>query len=429
MLRIIIICSLIIHFFENPAQNLSKKEIEIISLVKKNNDAAIKLLEEAVNTNSGTMNLEGVKEVGMLFKDQFDKLGMDTRWIDLSDLNRAGHLFAENYGNKGKRVLLIGHLDTVFPKNSPFQKMEYLPNGVVKGPGANDMKGGNVILLFALKALHEARELTNAQIIVALTGDEELTGKPISLSRKDLIEAGKRSDIALGFETSTGFNNVTLARRGSSGWKVEIKGKRRHSAGIFLNGVGAGAIFESGRILNDFYENLKGETYLTFNPGIILGGTEINYDEPSNTGNAFGKTNVVAQSVIIDGDLRFISEEQKEQTREKMREIVSNNLPETSAEITFFDSYPAMPPTQKNKNLLKKFSDVSVAMGHGPVEAWDPSKRGAADVSFVAQYVACIDGLGAMGNWAHTSKETINLKTFEVLTQRTAVLIYRLINE
>ena len=196
-----------------------------------------------------------------------------------------------------------------------------------------------------------------------------------------------------------------------------------------MTGVGAGAVFESGRILNDFYETLKGETYLTFNPGIILGGTDISYDEPSNTGNAFGKTNVVAQSVIIDGDLRFISEEQKEITRAKMRAIVANNLPETSAKITFFDSYPAMPPTQENKDLLKKFSKVSIDLGHGPVEAWDPSKRGAADVSFVAQYVACIDGLGAMGAGAHTPDETIDLATFEVLTQRAAVLIYRLINE
>jgi glutamate carboxypeptidase len=429
MLRIIIICFLLVQFLENPAQKLSRKEKEIISIVQKNNDAAIQLLEQAVNLNSGTMNLDGVKEVGMLFKGQFDQIGMDTKWIDLSNLNRAGHLFAETKGSKGKRILLIGHLDTVFPENSPFQKMERLPDGTVKGPGTNDMKGGDVIILFALRALHEAGHLADAQIIVALTGDEELTGKPISLSRKDLIDAGKRSDIALGFENSTGFNNVTLARRGSSGGKVEIEGKRAHSSGIFMTGVGAGAVFEAGRILNDFYETLKGETYLTFNPGIILGGTEMSYDEPSNTGNAFGKTNVVAQSVIIDGDLRFISEEQKERTRAKMREIVANNLPETSAKITFFDSYPAMPPTQNNKNLLKTFSQVSTDMGHGPVEAWDPSKRGAADVSFVAQYVACIDGLGAMGAGGHTPNETIDLATFEVLTQRAAVLIYRLINE
>ena len=235
MLRITFICFLLVQFLENPAQKLSKKEKEIISLVHKNNDAAMALLEEAVNINSGTMNLEGVKKVGMLFKGQFDEIRMDTKWVDLTNLNRAGHLFAETKGNKGKRVLLIGHLDTVFPKNSPFQKMERHPDGAVKGPGTNDMKGGNVILLFALKALHEAGELTDAQIIVALTGDEELTGKPISLSRKDLIEAGQRSDIALGFENSTGFNNVTLARRGSSGWKVEIKGKRRHSAGTIFD--------------------------------------------------------------------------------------------------------------------------------------------------------------------------------------------------
>ena len=170
---------------------------------------AIQLLEKAVNINSGTMNLEGVKEVGMLFKDQFDQIEMDTKWIDMSNLNRAGHLFAETKGSKGKRILLIGHLDTVFPKNSPFQKMERLSDSMAKGPGTNDMKGGNVILLYALKALHDAGELTDAQIIVALTGDEELTGKPISLSRKDLIEAGQRSDIALGFENSTGFKDVT----------------------------------------------------------------------------------------------------------------------------------------------------------------------------------------------------------------------------
>ena len=138
MLRIIIICFLLVQFLENPAQKLSRKEKKIISIVQKNNDAAIQLLEQAVNLNSGTMNLEGVKEVGMLFKGQFDQIGMDTKWIDLSNLNRAGDLFAETKGNKGKRVLLIGHLDTVFPENSPFQKMERLPDGTVKGPGTNE---------------------------------------------------------------------------------------------------------------------------------------------------------------------------------------------------------------------------------------------------------------------------------------------------
>ncbi|MFY0686921.1 MAG: M20/M25/M40 family metallo-hydrolase [Cyclobacteriaceae bacterium] len=411
------------------AQKLSKAEKKVIQAVEQNNESAIAFLEKVVNINSGTMNHPGVKEVGMVFKAEYEQIGMETSWIDLKEVDRSGHLFAETKGSKGKRVLLIGHLDTVFPKDSPFQKLEKRDDGLWHGPGANDMKGGDVIMLYALKALYEAGQLSDGQVIVALTGDEEMTGKPLTISRKHLIEAAKRSDIALGFETSTGFNNATIARRGSSGWKVEVTGKRAHSSAIFRESIGAGAIFETGRILNAFYEEVRGEEYLTFNPGIILGGTEINYDEPMNKGTAFGKTNVVAQTVVVDGGLRFISEEQKANARAKMREIVADNLPQTSATISFVDSYPAMGPTAGNQALLEKFSKVSVDLGQGPVTAWDPGKRGAADVSFVAQYVDCMDGLGTMGTGAHTPGETVDLATIEDLTKRAAILIYRLIND
>ena len=125
-----------------------------------------------------------------------------------------------------------------------------------------------------------------------------------------MVDAAKRSDIALGFETSTGFNYATVARRGSSGWKVEVKGKRAHSSGIFRDNVGAGAVFEMSRILNEFYNEVKGEEYLTFNPGILLGGTLMEFDSELSKGNVFGKTNVVAQKAVVEGGLRFISEEQ-----------------------------------------------------------------------------------------------------------------------
>ena len=214
------------------------------------------------------------------------------------------------------------------------------------------MKGGNVIMLYALKALADNGLLKDAQIIAAFTGDEEATGKPLTISRKHLIDAGKRSDIALGFETSTGFNYATVARRGSSDWKVEVMGRRAHSSGIFSDRTGAGAIFEISRILNEFYNKVRGEEYLTFNPGIILGGTQMNYDQQLSKGDVFGKSNVVAQTAVVYGGLRFISEEQKENARDKMREIVNDNLPQTSAKVTFIDSYPAMQPTEGNDNLL-----------------------------------------------------------------------------
>ncbi len=411
------------------AQKLSRTEKKIVSSIEKNNDEAIGFLEKVVNINSGTLNAEGVKKVGMVFKDAFDNIGFETTWIEMpEEMNRSGHLFAETSGTKGKKLLLIGHLDTVFEEDSPFQTFEMVNDSIAHAPGGNDMKGGDVIVLYALKALSDNGLLGDAQIIVAFTGDEESTGKPLSISRKDLIDAAKRSDIALGFETSTGFNYATVARRGASGWAVEVEGKRAHSSGIFSEGTGAGAIFEMSRILHEFYTDVKGEDLLTFNPGVLLGGTFVNYDELTSKGDAFGKTNVVAQKAVVKGGLRFISEEQKERARTKMRKIVANNLPKTSATVSFTDSYPAMQPTEGNLELLSTLNEVSLDLKQGEVLAYDPGRRGAADVSFVAQYVDGLDGLGTMGSNAHTPQETVNLNTIEELTKRTAILIYRLIN-
>ncbi|NNL08389.1 MAG: M20/M25/M40 family metallo-hydrolase [Croceitalea sp.] len=412
------------------SQKLSRTEKKVIASVEKNNAEAISFLEQVVNINSGTLNASGVKEVGMVFKDAFDNINFKTQWIDMpADMNRAGHLFAETTGNKGKKLLLIGHLDTVFEEDSPFQKFEMVNDSTAHAPGGNDMKGGDVIVLYALKALSEQDLLKNAQIIVAFTGDEESTGKPLEISRKDLIEAAQRSDVALGFETSTGFNYATVARRGASGWALEVEGRRAHSSGVFSERTGAGAIFEISRILHQFYTDVKGEDLLTFNPGTLMGGTFVDFDAMTSKGEVFGKSNVVAQKAMARGGLRFISEEQKETARDKMREIVANNLPQTSASITFTDSYPAMAPSEGNLALLNTLNQVSLDLGQGEVLAYDPGRRGAADVSFVAQYVDCLDGMGTMGSRAHTPEETVNLNTIEDLTKRTAILIYRLINE
>ena len=241
-------------------QKIDRKEKRLLSTIEANNDQALDFLEKVINMNSGTMNANGVKAVGMVFAEEFDKIGFDTRWVDMpAEMQRAGHLFAETQGDSGKKLLLIGHIDTVFEEDSPFQKFEMINDSLAHAPGGNDMKGGDVIVLYALKALHENGLLKDHQVIVAFTGDEESTGKPLSISRKDLIDAAKRSDIALGFETSTGFNNATVARRGASGWKVEVTGKRAHSSGVFRENVGAGAIFEMSRILHRFYEEVRGE--------------------------------------------------------------------------------------------------------------------------------------------------------------------------
>jgi len=410
------------------AGDLNKEETAILAFIDQNIDEQTEFLEKIVNVNSGTFNLEGVREVGRLFDKEFDKLGFETKWIDMpAEMGRAGHLQAELKGNAGKRLLLMGHLDTVFPKNSPFQKTERQGNRIT-GPGISDMKNGDVIILYALKALHAQGLLKDRQIAVFFTGDEENTGQPLSISRKDVIDLSKRSDMAINFETGRQ-NQAVIARRGSSSWSLEVKGKRAHSSGIFKPGSGAGAIFETARILDRFYSQIRGEHNLTFNPGTIAGGTFVNFDKDSAQWSSYGKTNVIAQSATVKGDLRFISEEQKERVRNKMRQVVANNLPRTSAEISFADKYPSMPVTDGNKALLHVLNQTSLDLGYGAVQPNDPGSRGAADISFVAPHVASIDGLGSWGGKAHAPGEWMDIKGFRMATKRAALFLYRLTRE
>ncbi len=412
---------------EAATARLDAIESRIAAHVDEHAEEAIAFLQRVVDINSGTMNHAGVREVGRVFGDRLAELGFETRWIDMPpEVNRAGHLFAAREGTRGKELLLIGHLDTVFEEDSPFQRFERDAN-VARGPGVEDMKGGDVVILYALEALHAAGALEGTTILVALTGDEEKPGDPIEISRRDLIEAGKRADVALGFEGGVGSaNSATVARRGSSGWTLTVHGTPGHSSQIFGERYGSGAIFEAARILNGFHEVVRGEQYLTFNPGVILGGTEVTYDPALNRGEAFGKTNVIAETAIVDGGLRFITEEQKERARAKMREVVAGHLPGTRAEIEFRDGYPAMPPTEGNRALLTMVDDVSRDLGLGPIDPVDPGARGAADISFVAPYADGLAGLGPFGDGGHTVDESLELGSLRTATLRAALLIYRL---
>ncbi|MFQ5702659.1 MAG: M20/M25/M40 family metallo-hydrolase [Gemmatimonadales bacterium] len=407
-------------------QELSTVERQIAEYVDAHNEEAVGLLERVVNINSGTMNHEGVRAVGRVFRSEFDELGFSTRWMPLDNIDRAGHLFAEIRGDRGRKLLLIGHLDTVFPEDSPFQRFER-DGTMARGPGTEDMKAGDVIILYALKALRAAGALDGATIVVALTGDEEDTGEPLDATRRYLIDAAKRSDVALGFEGGVGgMHTATVARRGYTGWSLRVSGKRGHSSLIFGAQYGSGAIYETARILNSFREELAGEEYLTFGPGIIVGGTAASYDTAHARGTAFGKTNVIPQTVTVAGDLRTLTVEQRDRTKAKMQEIVARHLPLTSAEITFRDSYPPMAPTAGNRDLLAMLDRVNRDMGYGPIETVDPGRRGAADISFATAYVDGLAGLGAFGSGGHTPEEMVDLRSVPVATKRAAILIYRL---
>lgn len=412
------------------AQTLDATERRIVEHVDQYADEAVTLLERIVNINSGTMNRAGVRRVADVLLPEFQALGFDVHYVVMPDsLQRGGHLVAARSGTRGRKLLLIGHLDTVFEEDSPFQRFQRIDANTAAGPGVVDMKSGDVVILHALKALHGAGALDNSTITVVLTGDEERPGRPISVARRELVEAGKRSDVALGFEAGVRDEQGdfgTVGRRSSSSWTLRVKGRPAHSSGIFGNTAGAGAIFEAARILNAFYHELRGEEHLTFNPGLMVGGTDAELRADA-TGSVSGKTNIVAEYALVQGDIRTLTNEQLERTRERMRAIVAQSLPRTSAQIEFDDGYPSMPPTPGNYRLLELYDEVSRALGLGPVRALDPGRRGAGDASFVAEYVAVLDGLGASGSGSHTVEERLDVRSMSKATKRAAILIHRLI--
>jgi glutamate carboxypeptidase len=176
---------------------LAPEERRMAATVDAEQDRTVALLERLVNRNSGSLNLDGVRAVGRMMREELEPLGFEVRWVDMSATGRAGHIVATHRG-PGRNVLLIGHLDTVFEPDSPFQRFTRTGNRAT-GPGVGDDKGGLVVIVAALRAMHAAGTLRTANVTIVLTGDEERTGSPIAIARRDLIEARRPSDFGLEF--------------------------------------------------------------------------------------------------------------------------------------------------------------------------------------------------------------------------------------
>jgi glutamate carboxypeptidase len=407
--------------------SLTPVERAIAAFVDEHNDEAIALLARVVDINSGTMNLDGVRAVGEAFSGEFERLGFAVEWIDQSSVGRAGHLIARHPG-PGPKLLLIGHLDTVFERDHPFQRFERVDATSARGPGVLDMKGGDVVMLQALRALDAAGALDAMNIVVALMGDEEEPGHPRAIARAPLVEAAKGASAAIGFENGDGNpQHAVTARRGTTSWELRVSAKSGHSSQIFSEDLGAGAVFEAARILDAFRARLASETHLTFNPGLIVGGSAAQVDAAGAHGTAAGKNNVVASDVRVVGDLRALTVDQFTRARQAMTEIADRSLPGTRATITFGEGYPPLAPTEGNASLLAIYDEASRDLGFLPVTAVSPDRAGAADVSFVAGEVPrVLDAIGMKGHDDHSPSETADLTAFPMQAKRAAVLLHRL---
>lgn len=408
---------------------LSPAETKMAATVDTIHEPSITLLQQLVDVNSGSMNLPGVEQVGKMMRAELEPLGFKVEWKPMAAAKRAGHIIATHAGAPGtKRLLLIGHLDTVFEQDSPFQKFERKGDSGV-GPGAADDKGGMVVMLMALKAMKAAGTLAKANIEIVLTGDEEDSGDPIDVARADLVAAGKRADVALDFEglvIENGGDMGSIARRSSNTWTLTATGKAGHSSGIFGEGVGDGAIYELTRIIATFRKELP-EQNLTFNVGLIAGGQTATFDSDGVRATATGKSNIIPGIAMARGDFRTLSEDQTKRVKDKMTAIVAAHAPLTDARIVFeTGGYPAMAPTDGNRAILTALNGVNADLKLPEMPALDPLKRGAGDISFVANDVSGIAGLGPSSRGDHAPGETVDLASFKRQAKRAAILMSRL---
>ena len=411
---------------------LSPVEKRMAATVDGEHERAVALLEKLVNQNSGSLNLPGVEKVGQMMRAAFEPLGFTVVWKPMAATQRAGHIIATHRGNgRGKKMLLIGHLDTVFEPASPFQTFKRDGDKGI-GPGANDNKGGLIVMLSALRAMKAAGTLAAADIEIVLTGDEEDAGDPIDLARADLIAAGKRADVALDFEglvVIDGKDMGSIARRSAGSWTVTAKAKGGHSSGIFSDSAGDGAIYALAKIIAAFRAELP-EPNLTFNVGLITGGVEAALGPGAITATASGKTNIIPEIAIARGDIRTLSDEQTARVSARMQAIVARASPGATAQIAFgTDGYPAMAPTDGARNLLAKLNVINKDLGLAEMAPLDPIKRGAGDIAFVAKDVDGLVGLGSAGSGDHAIGETVDLNSLKRQAKRAAILMTRLSRE
>lgn len=408
---------------------ISSAEQAMIASVDANYENSVSLLEKLVNQNSGTLNLAGVKAVADMLRPEFEALAFDVVWRPMAETGRAGHLIATHAGAPDSaHLLLIGHLDTVYERDSPFQTFDRKGEEAT-GPGAGDDKGGIVVILAALRAMQAAGTLANANIEVVLTGDEEDAGNPIEIARADLIAAGKRADVALDFEglfIEKGLDMGSIARRSSTSWSLTTHGKTGHSSLIFNDEYGDGAIFELVRIVARMRADLP-EPNLTFNVGLIAGGATASVDAAGVRASATGKTNIIPATAIARGDLRTLSEEQSARVQTRMQAIVGAHSAGTGAELVFEPGgYPAMAPTSGNRALLARLNEINQDLGLPAMPELDPLRRGAGDISFVAADVDGLAGLGTYSRGDHAPGETVDLSSIRRQAQRAAILMTRL---
>lgn len=401
---------------------LDGEENELSSWIDSQEENMLAMLERITNINTGSLNKEGVDELASIFSSELRLLGFDIATLPGEviempscpgsnyNVDVADHMLASKSGS-GSKLLLMGHLDTVFPLNSPFQ--EFRREGdTMYGPGVSDMKGGLVVMLYALKALQEFDMLEDKALTVLLNSDEEMGSLS---SRKFLEEQAPLHDWGLVYESS-GNNRLTRERKGLGQARFVVHGKASHAGGAHQ--LGRSAIKELAYKIVQIENMTDYETGVTVNVGVVSGGEARNTIAPC------------AESLI---DLRYPEPQQGLDAIAQFEEIFGTvySYPVDSGEIST-ESWtnlhrPAKIATPESDYLLNKTIAIGRLLGQ---ELGVGNSGGGTDGSLTqAVGLPTLDSLGSAGTGAHSNREQGRVSSLVDRAKLSAILIRRLAAE
>lgn len=363
---------------------------------KSKEEEMLTLLERLVNIDSGSMNKIGIDKVGQILQDEYKKIGFQVEVI--SQEVQGNHLVLRHKNSTTPTIMAVAHMDTVFKEGTAAKRPFTIREGRAYGPGVIDMKGSHVLLLYAIKALHEMNDKAIENIEIILTSDEEIG----SHTSRELIENHtEQKQYALIMEPARQDGSLVTARRGAGEYSVYVTGKAAHS-GIQPQ-AGKSAIEELAQKIIKLHKLTNHSEGISINVGVIEGGTTVN---------------TVAPSAVAHVDVRIDKIEQAEIVEQQIKSICATpDVEGTSIELKGGIERPPMVKNEQTIALLKKIQEVGKELG---IEIKDVATGGGSDASFTsAKGIATIDGLGPIGGLAHSEDEYLEIDS---LTERADLL-------
>lgn len=387
---------------------MSSLLLSLIDAVQKRGDEYVEALREMIDVDCGTYTVEGVNRIA----DACEKRFRDSGWkVDrrshspIAEEQQLGDVVIGRLEGEGDlRVLLIGHMDTVFPEGTASERPFRVEGDRAFGPGVIDMKSGLLAGFFATEALLEAGLRDFGRITYICNPDEEV-GSPFS---KPLIqEIAREADVCFVLEGARENGDIVSARKGTSDFVIEIVGRAAH-AGVSPE-RGRSAVLEAAHkvlALHDLNDRWPG---VTVNAGVISGGT---------------RPNVVAERCTMEVDLRAVDSETFDAAMEEIRRVgESNQLDGVSSTVRALEAHRPMQRNEATARLVGLARTIANDLGF---EVEDASTGGASDANTTsAAGVPTLDGLGPVGGEPHAPEEWLDLASVAPRTALLAGLIAR----